>query len=129
MGLQSKLIISFILLILVVWLLRYFFNKRLSSGQTLFWLLMLVGAEVFTLFPGLVDRITVFWGNLVPVSWISFVGLVVLIFYLIYLSTRLNAMKSRFAQLARSLAFVEKRLRETQSRDESPADDSRSQAK
>jgi len=101
-------------MVLLVWLLRNFFKKRLNSGQTLFWLVLLLGAEVLTLFPSLVENISILWGNLVPVSWITFSGLSLLIVYLLYQTVTINTMQSRLVDLVRTIAFLEERLRKAE---------------
>ncbi len=111
MNVHSQLIVSFFLLGLFVWILRGFSQRRLSSGQTLFLGSVLLSAELCTLSPRLVDRVSVLWGNLVPVSWISFVGLLLLIVYLLHVSMHLNRMESRFTQLTRTITFLEERIR------------------
>ena len=111
MNVHSQLIVSFFLLGLLVWIFRGFSQRRLSSGQTLFWGSVLLSAELCTLSPRLVDWVSVLWGNLVPVSWISFVGLLLLIVYLLHVSMQLNRMESRFTQLTRTITFLEERLR------------------
>jgi hypothetical protein len=111
MNTQSSLVVATILLLVMAWLLRNFFDRKISTGQTLFWLVLLVGAEVLTIFPSLIDRVSVFWGNLVPVSWITFAALVFLVFYLLYLTVRLNGY-ARVVDLARGIAHMERRIRE-----------------
>ena len=115
MNIQSKIIISFLLLVLMVWMLRNFINKKLSSGQVLFWFFLLCGAEVLALFPALVDKISILWGNLLPVSWIVFVGSIFFIIYLLYQSTKINDLQTHFTELTRNLTFLEERLRKTES--------------
>ena len=104
MSIQSALIISAILSCLVGSLLFNFFHKRITAGQTLFWLVLLAGGEILTLFPSLIDRLGVFWGDLWPVSWITFCALIVVLFYLLYLTVRLNRYR-KFNDLARSIAY------------------------
>ena len=111
MPIQSALIITAILSCLVGSLLWNFFHKRITAGQTLFWLVLLSGGEILTLFPSLIDRLGVFWGDLWPVSWITFCALIVVLFYLLYLTVRLNSYR-KFNDLARSIAYMERRLRE-----------------
>ena len=119
MNFQSQLVVSSLLIVLILWILRNFAQGRLGSGQVLFWLTLLAGAMVFTLSPRLVDWLSLIWGNLVPVSWITFLGLISLIAYLLYQAIQINQLHSRYVELARSMAFLEKRLR----REESPRDD------
>ena len=116
MNLQSKIIVSIFLLGLIVWLLKSFSDKKLSTGQTAFWLMLLLGAEILTLLPALVSRLSLLWGNLLPVSWISFAGLSFLIAYLFYQTIKLNYVQSRNVELARNQAFLEERLRRLESR-------------
>ncbi len=116
MPIQSTLIITAILSCLVGWLLWNFFHKRITAGQALFWLALLAGGEVLALFPELVDRLALFWGDLWPVSWITFCALAVVIFYLLYLTVRLNSYR-KFDDLARSIAYMERRLRELEAAD------------
>ena len=78
-------------------------------------------AQILALFPSLIDRVSAIWGNLVPVSWITFAGMVFLVFYLFYLTVRLNGY-SRFIDLARNVAYLERRLRETEARCEELAE-------
>ncbi len=111
MTLQTALIITTILSGLVGWLLWNSFHKRISAGQTLFWLILLAGGEVLALFPSLVDYLAVLWGDLWPVSWITFCALVAIVFYLLYLTVRLNSLR-RIDELARSQAYLERRVRE-----------------
>ena len=40
------------------WLLRNFFYKRVSSGQTLFWLTGLAGGMVLALFPSVIHWVS-----------------------------------------------------------------------
>ncbi len=110
MPIQSALIITVILSCLVGWLLWNFFHKRITAGQALFWLALLVGGEILALFPSLIDYLALVWGDLWPVSWITFCALAVVIFYLLYLTVRLNRY-SKLNDLARSIAFMERRLR------------------
>lgn len=115
MNTQSTILVSAVLLVVLVWLLRIFVDRKISAGQALFWFLPLVAAQILALFPSLIDRVSAVWGNLVPVSWITFVAIVLLIFYLLYLTVRLNGY-SRFVDLARNVAYLEQRLREAEAR-------------
>jgi hypothetical protein len=115
MNAQSIALVSAVLLVVLFWLLKIFVDKKISAGQTLFWLFPLIAAQVLVLFPFLIDRVSSIWGNLVPVSWITFLAMVLLIFYLLYLTVRLNGY-SRVVDLARNVAYLEQRLRETESR-------------
>ncbi len=112
MNLQSKIIVSLFIFTLIGWVIRLFFKKKLTSGQTLLWLTLLTGTEVLTIFVSLVDGITVLWGNLLPVSWITFVGMVFVIGYLLSQSVYINNLQTRQEQLVRSLAFLEKEFRD-----------------
>lgn len=111
MSIQSALIITAILSSLVGWLLWIFFHQRITAGQALFWLILLAGGEFLTLFPGVVDHLAFLWGDLWPVSWITFCALMVVVFYLLYLTVRLNSYR-KFNDLARSIAYMERRLRD-----------------
>ena len=111
MSLQTSLLIVAILLVVMFWLLRNFFYKRVSSGQTLFWLTGLAGGIVLALFPSVIHRMSLLWGDLWPVSWITFASLVILTFYLLYLTIRLNRL-STINELVRNIAYLERRLRE-----------------
>ena len=115
MSLQTSLFITAILVVVMFWLLRNFFYKRVSSGQTLFWLTWLTGGMVLALFPAVIDRLSFLWGDLWPVSWITFASLVFLTFYLLYLTIRLNRLAT-INELARSIAQLERRLRELEQR-------------
>ena len=115
MNLQSSIVVTLVVLTLIVWLLKIFVDRRISSGQAIFWLCPLIVAAVLALFPSLIDRVSVLWGNLVPVSWITFSAMVFLIFYLLYLTIRLNRY-NRIVDLARSVGYLEQRLRETESK-------------
>ncbi len=75
----------------------------------------LIVVQVLVLFPGLIDRLSRLWGNLVPVSWITIVAMVLLVFYLLYLTVRMNGF-SKVVDLARSVAQLERRLRDAESR-------------
>ncbi len=116
MSIQSALLITLILSCLVAWLLWNFFHKRVTAGQTLFWLVLLAGGEVLALFPQLIDQFARFWGDLWPVSWITFCAMTVVVFYLLYLTVRLNSYR-KFDDLARSIAYMERRLRELEAAD------------
>lgn len=118
MSIQSALLITAILSCLVGWLLWNFFQKRVTAGQTLFWLILLTGGEILTLFPRLIDYLAVFWGDLWPVSWITFCALMVVFFYLVYLTVRLNSYR-KLNDLARNIAYMERRLRELEAAKES----------
>jgi len=115
MNAQSIALVTAVLFLVLLWLLKIFVDKKISSGQALFWLFPLVVAQILALFPSLIDRVSSMWGNLVPVSWITFVAMVLLVFYLLYLTVRLNGY-SRVVDLARSVAYLERRLRETEAR-------------
>lgn len=111
MNLQTSLLITAILLVVMFWLLRNFFYKRVSSGQTLFWLTGLAGGIVLALFPSVIHWLSLLWGDLWPVSWITFASLVFLTFYLLYLTIRLNRLAT-INELVRNIAYLERRLRE-----------------
>jgi hypothetical protein len=111
MNLETSLLITAILLGVMFWLLRNFFYKRVSSGQTLFWLTGLAGGIVLALFPSLIHWLSLPWGDLWPVSWITFTSLVILTFYLLYLTIRLNRLAT-INELARTIARLDRRVRE-----------------
>jgi len=111
MSLETSLLISAILLVVMFWLLKNFFNKRVSSGQTLFWLTGLAGGIVLALFPSLIRSLSRIWGDLWPVSWITFASLVFMTFYMLYLTIRLNRLAT-VNELARTIAYLERRVRE-----------------
>lgn len=115
MNTQSKILVTMILLGVLFFLLRLFIDKKISSGQTLFWLAPIGLAQFLALFPSLIDRLSLLWGNLVPVSWITFGSMVLLVLYLIYLTIRLNGY-SRVVDLARSVTHLEQRLRAAEAR-------------
>jgi len=111
MNVHSKIVVSILIVSLTIWIFRNFMNKKLSSSQVLFWLFSLAGGEILTLFPDLVDVISLLWGNLVPVSWITFAGIMSLIGYLVFMSMKVNELQSRLIELSRSVAFFEQRTR------------------
>jgi len=115
MSLETSLLIAAILLVVMFWILRNFFHKRVTSGQTLFWLTGLVGGIVLALFPAVIHSLSILWGDLWPVSWITFASLVVLSCYLMYLTIQLNRLTT-INELARTIAFLERRLRELEQR-------------
>ena len=115
MTLKTSLFIAAILLVVMFWILRNFFYKRVTSGQTLFWLTGLTGGIVLALFPSVIHALSLLWGDLWPVSWITFASLVLLSFYLLYLTIRLNRL-STINELARTIAFLERRVRELEQR-------------
>ena len=115
MNTQSTILVTAILLGVMFLLMKLFIDRKISSGQTLFWLAPICVAQILALFPSLIDRLSLLWGNLVPVSWISFVSIVFLVLYLIYLTIRLNGY-SRVVDLARSVTNLEQRLRAAEAR-------------
>ena len=116
MNLQAKLIVSAILGSLVIVLLMNYRRRRISTGQILLWAVLLSGGELLALFPGVVDRLSGLWGNLIPVSWITFSGLVILILYLLYHTFIINDLRAQAVELARNVTFLEERLRQVEVR-------------
>lgn len=116
MNLQAKLIVSAILGFLVIVLLMNYRRRRISTGQILLWAVLLSGGELLALFPGVVDRLSGLWENLIPVSWITFSGLVILILYLLYHTFIINDLRAQAVELARNVTFLEERLRQVEVR-------------
>ena len=114
MNLQAKLIVSAIIAVLMVVLIRNFRRRRISTGQILLWTVLLGGGEFLSLFPGVVDSLYVLWGNLIPVSWITFSGLAILILYLLHHTFIINDRRAQAVDLAREVTFLEERLREVE---------------
>ena len=114
MNLQSILVVSLILCFLIFGLLKNFFEKRINSGQTLFWLFLLISAEILVVFPSLIDWLSVIWGNILPVSWITLVGISFLILYLFYQTIAINNLQSKIVDLSRQVSFFEKKMRDEQ---------------
>lgn len=114
MNLQAKLIVSAIMALLMVVLLRNFRRGRISTGQILLWAVLLGGGEFLALFPRVVDSLSVLWGNLIPVSWITFSGLAILILYLLHHTFIINDLRAQAVDLAREVTFLEERLREVE---------------
>jgi hypothetical protein len=112
---QSMILVTLVLCCVLFLLMKLFIDKKISSGQTLFWLAPIFVAQGLTLFPSLIDRLSLLWGNLVPISWITFGSIVFLVLYLIYLTIRLNGY-SRVVDLARSVTHLEQRLRDAEAR-------------
>ena len=72
MNLHSTIAVSVVMALLLFWLLKIFVDKKISSGQLLFWLFPLATAQVLVLFPSLIDRVSTIWGNLCsPWAWIA----------------------------------------------------------
>jgi hypothetical protein len=115
-NLQAKLIVSAILGFLVIVLLMNYRRRRISTGQILLWAVLLSGGELLALFPGVVDRLSGLWGNLIPVSWITFSGLAILILYLLYHTFIINDLRAQAVELARNVTFLEERLRQVEVR-------------
>jgi hypothetical protein len=115
-NLQAKLIVSAILGFLVIVLLMNYRRRRISTGQILLWAVLLSGGELLALFPGVVDRLSGLWGNLIPVSWITFSGLAILILYLLYHTFIINDLRAQAVDLARNVTFLEERLRQVEVR-------------
>jgi len=109
------ILVTLILFCVLLLLMKLFIDKKISSGQTLFWIAPIGVAQVLALFPSLIDRLSLVWGNLVPISWITFGSIVFLVLYLIYLTIRLNGY-SRVVDLARSVTHLEQRLRDAEAR-------------
>jgi len=107
MSLHSRLVITFILALVVTGILRLFVQRKLSSGQALLWLSLTGVAEVLALFPSLVASLSRLWGNLWPVSWITFASLVCLAGYLIHQSVVLNQLQAQVITLTREFALLE----------------------
>ncbi len=115
MTLQTMLVTSLILALLVGWLLWHFFNRKITAGQALFWLGGLASAEVLVVSPDLVAGLgALVFGDIWPVSWITLCAMAVVIAYLLYLTMRLNAV-ARVGELARSISYLERRVRELES--------------
>ncbi|RMH56519.1 MAG: DUF2304 domain-containing protein, partial [Candidatus Hydrogenedentota bacterium] len=110
MSLQARLLVGLVLILLFAEILRLFFKKSLGSGQTLFWCTVLFGGFVLGLFPALVDLLGRIWGNLLPVSWITFLGMTLLIAYILHQSVQVNRQRETIVRLAREFAYLEERL-------------------
>ena len=122
MNLQAKLIVSAILALLMVVLLWNFRRRRISTGQILLWTVLLAGGELLALFPGVVDSLSVLWGNLIPVSWITFSGLAILILYLLHHTFIINDLRAQAVDLARKVTFLEERLRGVEGEPDRPGE-------
>ena len=55
MNAQSTILVTTVLLLVLVWLLKIFAEKKISSGQALFWLFPLIVAQILALFPFLIS--------------------------------------------------------------------------
>ena len=115
MNLQNKVIISFFIICLVVWMIRGFLKGKLNSGQVIFWLILFCGAESIILVPFIFDLLSNVWPGLMPVSWITFIGMLSLILYLLHDAIEINGLKSKTVKLTRYIAVLEKRIREIES--------------
>jgi len=122
MILQSRILFALILAIPLIWLIASIRRQRISTGQAVFWFGLMLGAEILIWSPALVDFVGSFWGDLVPVSWITFLGLTALIFYLLYMTIVLNRLRHQLTELVRSVAFLEKEIRQSRAKATSPAE-------
>lgn len=111
MDVRARLVVCTLILAVLFWLIRSFSRHRINSGPTLFWSVMLLGGLVTALFPALAHAVSTLWGSLLPVSWISFMGILSLIVYLLYQSMKLKQQQAKLIDLARATALLERRLR------------------
>jgi len=110
MNLLSRLMVSILIFGLLGFIFSLFKKRKFGSTPTVFWIVLLFGAEVFTLFPPLVDWISLLWGNLWPVSWITFIGFIILILNILILASELNRSHLRIVETVRHQTFLEKRI-------------------
>ena len=57
MNTQSTVLVTLVLGVVLLVLLKLFIDKKISSGQTLFWLAPILGGLVLAIFPSLIDRL------------------------------------------------------------------------
>ena len=111
MTLEQRIVTGILLVLLLVVVFRFVHRQRLGVGLGLVWTGLLLGALIILAVPGLLEGITALTKARFPVSAMTLLALVVITLFLFYFSVLIHRLERKHAQLVRSVALMERRLR------------------
>ena len=123
MSIQVTIVVDLIIAILIFDVLRLVIGKKLYVGYAVIWLGVLIAFGVLVSVPPVLNRFTRLAGTGLPLSALSLMALMLVLWALIYLSSRLSILADRVTQIAQYIGTseLERREKSVQGKD---ADDS-----
>ncbi len=91
-------------------------RNRIKSELAILWCIVLIPAAAATAFPSVLALLARITGTRHPASTLSFLGLGLSLFALIYLSAKFTVLFDQFKNLNQETTFIEKRLRDLEKR-------------
>ncbi len=108
---EQRFVTGVLLALLLAVVFRLVRRHHLGVSLGLLWSGLLFGALMVLVVPGLLDGITTLTRAKFPVSAMTLLTLVIMTLFLFYFSLLIQRLERKYAQLVRSIALMEHRLR------------------
>lgn len=105
MSFQAKLIITVMALLNGAFVMEMLRRRKLSESYTCLWLLVVGGVIFFTWAERFLASLTSLFGALVPVSTLTMLSLLFILFMLIFFSMKIYKMEQRIKDLTQRVAL------------------------
>ena len=115
MSTQGIIIIDILAVGLIILIINFLRNKKLTTGYALLWLIS-VGAMLIILnIPPFLEFVTKVVGAIYPASALSLLAFVLIFMILIFFSVQISILSVRQVDMIQEISFLEHTLRELKS--------------
>ncbi len=108
----ARISLTATMLLAVLFVLHLSRRNHIKAELAILWCFILIPAALVTALPSLLGLIGRLLGTRHPASALSFLGLGLSLFALIFLSAKFTVLFDQFKNLNQETAFIEKRLRD-----------------
>jgi len=116
LSLYARIILSASLVLALLFVFMLSLRTRIKAELAILWCVILIPATLVTAIPSILALLTRLIGAKHPASTLTFLGLGLSLFALIYLSAKFTVLFDQFKNLSQETAFIEKRLQDLEAR-------------
>ncbi len=113
----ARIVLSASLVLAVLFVFLLSFRNRIKAELAILWCAILLPGALLTATPSLLTLLSRLTGAKHPASTLTFLGLVLALFALIYLSAKFTVLFDQLKNLSQETSFIEKRLRDLEKQD------------
>lgn len=116
LSLYARIALTAAIAMAVLFVFLLSFRNRIKAELAILWCFVLIPAAAATAIPSVLAFLARITGTRHPASTLSFLGLGLSLFALIYLSAKFTVLFDQFKNLNQETTFMEKRVRDLEKR-------------
>jgi len=111
MSLSFRAFIIVTAILFLIFIVSLVKKRKLSEKDSLLWIIASAAILIVAIFPQIPDSVARLFGLFYPAAIIFFLGIIFILFIVVYHSTRLSDLTEKNKELAQKLGIAENRLK------------------